>query len=37
MHNEIHRRTELKDKHIFVFFLRKTTRGQAASQFEGCI
>ena len=28
--------TELKDKHIFIFFQRKATRGQAASQFESC-
>ena len=36
IHTEIHKRTELKDKHIFIFFQRKTTRGQAASQFESC-
>ena len=29
-HTEIHKRTELKDKHVFIFFQRKTTRGQAA-------
>ena len=28
--------TELKDKHIFIFFQRKATRAQAASQFESC-
>ena len=36
MHAEIHKRTELKDKHIYIFFQRKTTHGQAASQFESC-
>ena len=30
------KRTELKDKHIFIFSQRKTKRGQAASQFETC-
>ena len=30
------KRTELKDKHIFIFSQRKTTRSQAASQFETC-
>ena len=29
-HTEIHKRTELKDKHVFIFFQRKTTRCQAA-------
>ena len=36
IHTEIHKRTELKDKHILNFFQRKTTRGQATSQFESC-
>ena len=36
LHTEIHKLTELKDKHIFIFFQRKTTRGQATSQFESC-
>ena len=36
MHTEIHKRTELKDKHISIFFQTKTTRGEAASQFESC-
>ena len=36
IHTEIHKRTELKDKHVFIFFPKKTTRGQAASQFESC-
>lgn len=34
IHAEIHRRTELTDKHIFIFFQKKTRRGQAASQWE---
>ena len=31
---EIHERTELKDKHICIFFQRKPTRSQAAPQFK---
>ena len=34
MRTGIHKRTELKDKHIFIFFQRKTTRGQALTVRE---